>query len=229
MGVSKKLVPIGARRRGRPLGGESQQTRERILATAREVIVEGSFAQASAKQISERAGVDSALIQYYFGSKEGLRDEVVDLVVAEHAAALAALDDNQGTAAERARKLIRGYATRVRENPAAARLLVREILLAAESGGAPRCERVLTRLVLPLVAALGKIHEEGREHGEWQDSLDPRALIGAIVMACVGFVLAEPLVRLGSPDGLGFAVDLGDAWVDALPGLFLDGLLPRVG
>lgn len=227
MAAPKTLIASGVRRRGRPLGAASRLTRERILSVAREVIVEGSFAQASARQIAERAGVDSALIQYYFGSKEGLRDEVVDLVVAEHAAALAALDDGQGTTAERTRKVIHGYAQRVRENPVAARLLVREVLHAAESGEPPRCERVLSRLVLPLLDALGKIHLEGRQSGTWEDTRDPRAVTGAIAIACLGLVLAEPLVRLGRADGLGVGTDLGSAWVKMLPALFLDGLLPR--
>jgi AcrR family transcriptional regulator len=227
MAAPNTVTPNGVRRRGRPLGAASRLTRERILTVAREVIVEGCFAQASARQIAERAGVDSALIQYYFGSKEGLRDEVVDLVVAEHAAALAALDDGQGTTAERTRKVIHGYAVRVSEHPVAARLLVREVLHAAESGEPPRCERVLNRLVLPLLETLGKIHMEGRQTGAWEDTRDPRAVTGAIAMACIGLVLAEPLVRLGSADGVGVDLDLGRSWTKLLPSLFLDGLLPR--
>ena len=50
-------------------------------------------------------------------------------------------------------------------------------------------------------------------------------MVGAIAMACVGLVLAEPLIRLGTCDGIGSHGDLGDAWVDVLPSLFLDGLL----
>jgi len=226
MGVRKKLVARAPRGRGRPLGTGSRETRTQILHVAREVLIEGSFADATVRRIAERAGVDSALIQYYFGSKEGLRDAVVDNVVAEVTASMAAFDDGVGSISERAGRVIRGYVSLVRANPVAARLLVRDVLLATESGEAQRCERVLMLVVTPLVAALSRILDEGRERGELVP-LDSRVVISAIALSCVGLTLAEPLVRLGSPEGLGQLGDLGDAWLDALPRLFIEGLRVR--
>jgi AcrR family transcriptional regulator len=200
--------------------------RAQILRVAREVIIEGSFAEATVRRIAERAGVDSALIQYYFGSKEGLRDAVVDNVVAEVTASMAAFDDGVGTISERAGRVIRGYVSLVRANPVAARLLVRDVLVATESGEPRRCQRVLTLVVEPLVAALSRIVDEGRASGELVP-LDPRAVISAIALSCVGLTLAEPLLRFGRECGLGLRGDLGEAWLEVMPSLFIDGLRAR--
>ncbi|AOS62767.1 TetR/AcrR family transcriptional regulator [Actinoalloteichus hymeniacidonis] len=61
--------PRDTRRRGRRSGGD---TRETLLAAAREVFAERSFEQATVRMIAERAGVDAAMVNHWFGGKDGL-------------------------------------------------------------------------------------------------------------------------------------------------------------
>lgn len=58
------------RRPGRPTG--SSDTRERILATARELFSRNGIGKTSIRAIAADAGVDSALVHHYFGTKEQL-------------------------------------------------------------------------------------------------------------------------------------------------------------
>lgn len=59
-------------------------TRERILAAATELIAERGFARVTTRAVAERAGVNVALPNYYFGSKETLlADAATDLVLRE--------------------------------------------------------------------------------------------------------------------------------------------------
>lgn len=60
--------------RGRPRGRRSGQpdTREVILNAARVAFADRGFDAVSVRQIAEAAGVDSALIHHYFGSKDKL-------------------------------------------------------------------------------------------------------------------------------------------------------------
>jgi len=61
----------GARRRpGRPSG--SSDTRERILASARELFARNGIDKSSIRAIAAAAGVDSALVHHYFGTKQQL-------------------------------------------------------------------------------------------------------------------------------------------------------------
>jgi AcrR family transcriptional regulator len=60
----------GARRRGRRPAGED--TRAALLDAAREAFVEQGFDGATVRAIATRAGVDAAMVNHWFGSKEGL-------------------------------------------------------------------------------------------------------------------------------------------------------------
>lgn len=62
--------PGGVRRRGRRPAGED--TRAALLDAARTVFVEQGFDGATVRAIARRAGVDAAMVNHWFGSKEGL-------------------------------------------------------------------------------------------------------------------------------------------------------------
>jgi AcrR family transcriptional regulator len=65
----------GARRRGRRPGGAD--TREALVNAAREVFIEQGFDGATVRAIATRAGVDAAMVNHWFGGKEGLFAEAV--------------------------------------------------------------------------------------------------------------------------------------------------------
>jgi AcrR family transcriptional regulator len=60
----------GRRRPGRPAG--SSDTRDRILAGARELFARNGIRNTSIRAVAAAAGVDSALVHHYFGTKEKL-------------------------------------------------------------------------------------------------------------------------------------------------------------
>jgi AcrR family transcriptional regulator len=60
----------GRRRPGRPAG--NSDTRDRILASARELFARNGIGNTSIRTVAAEAGVDSALVHHYFGTKEKL-------------------------------------------------------------------------------------------------------------------------------------------------------------
>jgi AcrR family transcriptional regulator len=64
------LPPVEQRRRGRRPGGAD--TREQLLDAARAVFAERGYDGATVRLIAERAGVDPAMVNHWFGGKEGL-------------------------------------------------------------------------------------------------------------------------------------------------------------
>ncbi|MFD4605103.1 TetR family transcriptional regulator [Streptomyces sp. NPDC058464] len=72
----------GARRRGRPPRTESADTRDRILVTAREEFSEHGYEKTSVRAIAKAAGVDSALIHHYFGTKEQIFEAAISVAFA---------------------------------------------------------------------------------------------------------------------------------------------------
>jgi TetR/AcrR family transcriptional regulator, regulator of cefoperazone and chloramphenicol sensitivity len=55
-----------------------QSTRDQLLEAAGQVFAEKGFERSTAKEISERAGTNTAAVNYYFGGIEALYDAVVE-------------------------------------------------------------------------------------------------------------------------------------------------------
>lgn len=76
MSVSPTSEPAPSpRRRGRPRGGSD--ARARIVAAATEEFAQGGYDGATMRAIATRAGVDSALVHHYFGTKADLFAEII--------------------------------------------------------------------------------------------------------------------------------------------------------
>ncbi|WP_179472223.1 TetR/AcrR family transcriptional regulator [Mycolicibacterium vinylchloridicum] len=71
--------PQQAKRPGRPRG--ASDTRERILANARELFARNGIDKTSIRAIAAAAGVDSALVHHYFGTKEQLFAAAINIPV----------------------------------------------------------------------------------------------------------------------------------------------------
>jgi AcrR family transcriptional regulator len=67
------------RRPGRPAG--NSDTRERILASARELFARNGIDRTSIRAVAAGAGVDSALVHHYFGTKEQLFAAAIHLPI----------------------------------------------------------------------------------------------------------------------------------------------------
>lgn len=67
-----------APRRGRPRKQQAaaQDTREAILDVAERLFAEHGFHGVTVREVARKAHVDSALLHYYFGTKQGLFDEM---------------------------------------------------------------------------------------------------------------------------------------------------------
>ncbi|MEU9646655.1 TetR family transcriptional regulator [Streptomyces sp. NPDC048188] len=103
------------RRRGRPPRAESGDTRDRILATAREEFSERGYEKTSVRGIAKAASVDPALVHHYFGTKEQVFEAAVEVAFAPAMEAPEAIADGPLDAVgERLTRFILG----VWENPA---------------------------------------------------------------------------------------------------------------
>jgi AcrR family transcriptional regulator len=65
------------RGRGRPRSGSAGDVRERLLHAARELFLRYGYRGVSSRQIGTAAGVNFAMIRYYFGGKPGLYREIL--------------------------------------------------------------------------------------------------------------------------------------------------------
>jgi len=92
-------------------------TRERLLASARELIEEGGYASASVAAIAERAGVAAGTVYRHFASKAELFLDVFrDVCAGEQRAMVAAADDAGPGAIDRLEAVLTTFARRALHN-----------------------------------------------------------------------------------------------------------------
>ncbi|WUJ26839.1 TetR family transcriptional regulator [Micromonospora sp. NBC_00389] len=85
--------------RGRPRG--NPDTKARITEVARGLFLEHGYRGTTVRAIAVAAGVDSALISYHFGSKQGLFGQCLNLLCVESTALDHALRGDQAGLADR--------------------------------------------------------------------------------------------------------------------------------
>jgi AcrR family transcriptional regulator len=76
------MTGTAARRRGRPRREEAADTRDHILTAAREEFSAHGYEKTSVRGIAKAAGVDSALVHHYFGTKEQVFEAAIAVVFA---------------------------------------------------------------------------------------------------------------------------------------------------
>ncbi len=109
------MSDVTGRKRGRPPRTESADTRDRILTAAREEFSERGYEKTSVRGIAKAAGVDSALVHHYFGTKEQVFEAAVEIAAAP---ALNAPDLVADGPLDRVGERLTRYIFGVWENPA---------------------------------------------------------------------------------------------------------------
>ena len=145
-------------------------TRQQILREALQAFAEKGYDGAATREIAARAGVNHGLIPYYFGSKEKLWQEAVDLVFGEMRAGLDALQTGASdeTHRQRADRLVREHVRFVARRPEFVRLMHDE----GKRRG-PRMRWIVDRHVKPLYAALTELLTRAGGAGAPTDGIAP--------------------------------------------------------
>ncbi|MFI0978493.1 TetR family transcriptional regulator [Streptomyces sp. NPDC021093] len=154
--MSPPVEPGAPRRRGRPprtaAGESAPAARDRILAAARTEFAERGYDKTSVRSIAKAAGVDSALVHHYFGTKDEVFAAAVE-VSFEPALALEALT---GQGVDGIGERIARYFFGVWENPATRGPLLAVVRSALTHEAAAKVLRgfVLRRLLERIAADL---------------------------------------------------------------------------
>jgi len=122
--VTADLERVGADA-ARPPGAERTRTAQRILDAAYELLGELGPDAVSAREVAERAGVNKALIFYWFGNKERLFERALERYYKAHRAALETAAEGGGTLTERLHRVIDAYVDFVAANHNYPRLVQR--------------------------------------------------------------------------------------------------------
>ncbi len=183
--MERDLAQVPRRRQAR-----SGETRAAILAAAEQVFAKAGLAGARTDDIAATAGVNKALLYYYFTGKDGLYEAVVEDHFREfnrRAMAILAAPEPAGTVLLRYVSLYFDFIS--------ARQRYAALYLQLMTAGSQPLERLVRKYFVPRTAALNKLLRRGIRAGEFR-RVDARHAAISVVSVIVFYFSAAPVLRL---------------------------------
>lgn len=151
------------------------------------------------REVAERAGLQPALVNYYFGGKEELLQAVVDRVAGRLLARAADTVDAEASPREQLREMLRSMVAGLSEESYAPRLIAEQVLFGRDEVIDDFVNRFASRQLAILDAVVGA----GRDSGAFR-SLETRFLAPQILGGAIFFFLAQPVMqRLMGAEAIG--------------------------
>jgi len=165
-------------------------SRDLILDAAERLFAAQGFARTTIKAIGREAGVNSALLYYYFADKHQLYREVLHRFVSRLVTrTMGAAGDDPESAL---RAFVAAQAETVARSPHAPRLFARELI---DFDAANAVEQVHLVAVTSFRRLCGLI-EEGQRAGLFRQDVDPRFAAISTISQVAYFSIARPAVRV---------------------------------
>jgi TetR/AcrR family transcriptional regulator len=187
--------PDTARRQpGRPSADARLDAQDKLLDAASRLFAERGVGQVSLRTVAAEAGVTPAMVHYYFGSKEGLYDAMIERTfdrVLVAVRSLAARPADGSRPRERLAAVLEVIVGSFAAEPWVPMLVVREVL---SEGGRFR-ERFIESYASQMAELLPGLFRQEIEQGQFRSDLDPRlAFLSFMGMTLMPFV-ARPVAE----------------------------------
>ena len=169
---------------------EKTDKKDHILDVAERVFSEHGFDGASTRLISGEASVNMAMLNYYFGSKEGLFLAVIERKITTFQDILQNIgDDDSISAWGKVEKYVELYSEKVVTNNCFQKLLYQEMAMNRRNELAEKIRNIL----MVNVFKLKKILQEGIDKGEFNPDVDAEMVIASLY-GTKNYVLNMPLM-----------------------------------
>lgn len=170
----------------------TSDSRTGILDAAELLFARRGFRSTTIKAIAGEAGVNTALLYYYFPDKQGLYHAVLERafggLIGEGEDRLSDEQDPE----QAVRAFVALQASYFGRHPNRPHLFVRELL----DHGAEHAAGQLTRLAATLFRRLCEIIERGQAAGQFRSDLDPRRAAISIISQVAWFQVARPAIGI---------------------------------
>lgn len=180
--------PVEVRRGSRR---QPDASRKAILRAALAEFAQQGLAGARVDAIAEAAGVNKALLYYYFHDKEALYAATLDGFFAPLHQRIMAICDQPGSAGERFLTYVREHFDAIAESQHYARIFMSE-LMSAGRGRATQLDRVALKYMRPTGMMVLHLLQEGIDKGEFRN-VDPVQVVPSAIGTIVHYFLTAPL------------------------------------
>src|SRR5215467_8722504 len=179
--------------------GEPEKTRAAILKAALEEFSHEGVTGARTDEIARRAGVNKALLYYYFKDKEGLYAAALDQVFSGlHERVTGVLERSDLPPRERLLLYAQTHFDYIASAPVYPRLVQREFMRSAGRSLSPAASRIMERHVRPFYNQLEGLILEGAKAGDFRQ-LDPVHTVTSIIGIIVFYFISMPAQQFMHP------------------------------
>ncbi len=179
--------------------GEPEKTRAAILKAALEEFSHEGVTGARTDEIARRAGVNKALIYYYFKDKEGLYAAALEQVFSGlHQRIMSVLDRTDVPPRERLVLYAQTHFDYIASAPIYPRLVQREFMRSAGRALSPTASRTMERHARPIYDKLEKLISEGARSGDFR-RLDPMQTVTSIIGIIAFYFISMPAQQFMHP------------------------------
>jgi AcrR family transcriptional regulator len=156
---------------------EKTDKKDHILDAAERVFAELGYDGASTRLISGEAGVNMAMLNYYFGSKEGVFLAIFERRISTFQAMLLSIgNDNSINSWEKLEKYVDSYVERVVNNNCFHVMLNREISKSKKTDLTDQ----ITTIIMKNVTVFQDIITGGIESGDFKEDIDKELLVATL-------------------------------------------------
>lgn len=212
------------RGKGRPRRDGPGVGREAVIAATRELLKRVPPSKITRAALSREAGIDPALVRYYFGNTSALLTEVILEIADELAANRVWNKSAEAPFRERLRQRVQVLTQTLEENPHLHEMLIQRAVFGQQAMGKD-IKRIRERYNAEGLASLSALIEDGVRSGECRP-VNLHYLYMALIGLSEFFINAYPLfVRISG--GGGNRSEAIDGYVDFVTDLIMAGLTPR--
>lgn len=171
----------------------AEQTRQEILRAALDEFARETVAGARIDEIARAAGVNKALLYYYFHDKEQLYGAVLDYVFSELTGRLIPVLESDLRPKEKILRYAETYFDAIASIPEVPRILQQEMMRAGRDGS-PHIQRIGRTYMGPIAMRLRAVLSEGILAGEFR-KVDPQHFALTMVASVVFYFTCAPMLR----------------------------------
>jgi TetR/AcrR family transcriptional regulator len=183
-----------APRKAAALKGKDASARGLILRAALKEFSEEGFAGARTDRIAKAAGVNIALLFYYFTSKDRLYGAALEQIFTDWSRAVTPALEGKGSARERILDYVFAYFTYISGFPTRPRLVQQEMMRRGRSGS-PHIRRLAALYIKPVYDKLLGILKQGIAEGVVRP-YDPQQVVYSLV-GIINFYFAScPVIEI---------------------------------
>jgi TetR/AcrR family transcriptional regulator len=189
-------MPRNPRRRPK---NDEKDTRARILQAALQEFSEEGYAGARTDRIAKRAGVNIALVFYYFKSKDQLYGAVLEQIFTDWSHAVAPALEAKGTTHDRIVGYVQNYFGYIASAPSRPRIVQQEMMRRGRIGS-PHLRQLARRFIKPVYKKLNQILSHGIKAGEVHP-LDAEQVVYSLVGIINFYFASSPVIELLTSSG----------------------------